>query len=66
MSSNEELARIHVNEAMQQGLEAQRIHRLLFERRKGQSHPKNFAVRQGPVTPNKKFSQLTTLFNKFH
>jgi hypothetical protein len=66
MKNNEELARIHVNEVIQQGLQAQRIHRLLSERREKQSHPRNFAVRQGSVTLNKKFSQLTILFNRIY
>ena len=63
MKNYEELARIHANEAIQQGLQAQRIHRLLSERREEQSHTRNFAIMQSPVTLNKKFSQLTTLFN---
>jgi|WetSurMetagenome_2_1015567.scaffolds.fasta_scaffold405473_2 hypothetical protein len=66
MKNNEELARIHAKEAIQQGLQAQRIHRLLSERREEQSHPRNFGVMQDPVTLNKKFLQLTTLFNRIY
>jgi hypothetical protein len=64
MKHNEELARIHFNEVIQQGLQAQRIHRALSERREEQVHPRSFVIVQGLVTFNKRFSQLTMLFNR--
>ncbi len=66
MKQFEELARIRVNEAIQNGLRAQQIHRALAERRKDQSIPVNLAVVQGPLTLKEKVLQLTTLFNKIH
>ena len=66
MKNNEELARIHLNEAIQQGIQAQRIHRLLSERGEQGSHPRNFAVMQDPVRHTKKFSQLTSLLIRIY
>lgn len=66
MKNNEELARLHVNEAIQFGLESQRAHRALSDSREEQSYLGNFAIMPSLGNLIKKFSQLIPLFKQIY